>query len=176
MSRVGKKPIPLPKGAKVTIGEQLVVEGPKGKLTVPVPAGIHIEQSDGTLVVKRENDSLAALHGLTRALAANAVKGVTDGFVRELDIVSVGYRVEQKGNVLQFTLGYSHPIEFLLPPGVEAKVEKQTRIILSGADKQQVGQVAAQMRALRPPDPYKNKGVRYVGEVLRKKVGKAGGK
>ncbi len=174
MSRVGKKPIPLPAGVKVQIGEELVVEGPKGKLTVPVPAGIRIEKNDGTLEVKRDGDQYAALHGLTRALAANAVTGVSQGFTRELDIVGIGYRAEAKGNVLVFSLGYSHPIEFLMPPGVDCKVDKNTHIVLSGIDKQLLGQVAANIRSLRPPEPYKQKGIRYTGEVLRKKVGKTG--
>lgn len=174
MSRVGKKPIPLPKGVKLTIGEQLQVEGPKGKLTVPIPAGIRLEQRDGILELVRDNDKLAALHGLTRALAANAVQGVSTGFTRELDIVGTGYRAEVKGNVATFTLGYSHPIEFLLPKGVDLKVDRQTHLILSGYDRQVVGETASQIRALRRPDPYKNKGVRYTGEVLRKKAGKTG--
>jgi large subunit ribosomal protein L6 len=174
MSRVGKKPIPLPAGVKVQIGDQLTVEGPKGKLTVPVPGGIRIEKNDGALEVKRDGDQYAALHGLTRALAANAVTGVSQGFTRELDIVGIGYRAEAKGNVLVFSLGYSHPIEFMLPPGVECKVDKNTHIVLSGIDKQLLGQVAANIRSLRPPEPYKQKGIRYTGEALRKKVGKTG--
>ena len=174
MSRVGKKLIPVPKGVKINIGDQLNVEGPKGKLTVPIPAGVRFEQRDGILEVVRDNDSFAALHGLTRALAANAVQGVSTGFTRELDVVGTGYRADVKGNVATFTLGYSHPIEFLLPAGVDLKVDKQTHLILTGYDRQAVGQVAAHIRALRPPDPYKNKGVRYTGEVLRKKAGKTG--
>ena len=174
MSRVGKKPIPLPKGVKVNRGEQLEVEGPKGKLSVPIPPGITIEQKNNHLELIRENDKLAALHGLTRALTANAVQGVSTGWTRELDIVGTGYRADVKGNVATFTLGYSHPIEFLLPPGVDLKVDKQTHLVLTGYDRQVVGQVASQIRALRPPDPYKNKGVRYTGEVLRKKAGKTG--
>jgi large subunit ribosomal protein L6 len=174
MSRVGKKPIPLPKGVTIHIAEALRVEGPKGKLTVPIPGGITIEQRDGILEVSRENDKLAALHGLTRALAANAVQGVSTGFTRELDIVGTGYRADVKGNVATFTLGYSHPIEMLLPAGVDLKIDKQTHLVLSGYDREMVGHVAAQIRALRPPDPYKNKGVRYTGEVLRKKAGKTG--
>ena len=174
MSRVGKKPIPLPKGVKVQIGNELAVEGPKGKLTVPIPNGVKIEQRDGHLELVRESDRFAALHGLTRALAANAVQGVSTGFVRELDIVGTGYRADVKGSVATFTLGYSHPIEFLLPKGVDMKVDKQTHLIVSGYDRQVVGEVASQIRSLRPPDPYKNKGVRYTGEVLRKKAGKTG--
>lgn len=174
MSRVGKKPIPLPSAVKVQIGEQLVVEGPKGKLTVPVPKGIRIEKNDGMLEVKRDGDEYAALHGLTRTLAANAVTGVSQGFTRELDIVGIGYRAELKGRVVVFSLGYSHPIEFLLPPGVDCKIDRNTHIVLSGIDKQLLGQVAANIRSLRPPEPYKQKGIRYTGEVLRKKVGKTG--
>ena len=183
MSRIGKKPIPLPSGVKVQIGESLEVTGPKGKLSVPIPAGIHVEQADGRLEIKRASDEHAALHGLTRALAANAVQGVSGGFTRELDIVGIGYKAEVKGKIATLTLGYSHPIEFLLPDGVDLKVERpagttiqqlQARLVLSGYDRQLLGQVAANLRALRKPDPYKNKGIRYTGEVLRKKVGKTG--
>jgi len=174
MSRIGRKPIPIPPGVKIAIGETLEVEGPKGKLSVPIPKGITIERDDGTLTVKRANDKLAALHGLTRSLAANAVVGVSQGWTKELDIVGIGYRAEVKGRIATFWLGYSHPIEMLLPEGVELKVEKQTHLVVSGHDKQQVGQVAAIIRGLRPPEPYKNKGIRYTGEKLRKKVGKAG--
>lgn len=175
MSRVGKKPIPLPANVKIQVGAQLQVEGPKGKLTVPIPAGIRIQQDGNILNILRDTDQFAALHGLTRALAANAVTGVSAGFTRELDIVGIGYRCDQKDpRVLTFTLGYSHPIEYVLPTGVDAKIDKQTHIVLTSFDKQLIGQVAAHMRALRKPDPYKNKGVRYTGEVLRKKVGKSG--
>jgi large subunit ribosomal protein L6 len=174
MSRIGNKPITLPPGVKVEIGRELLVEGPKGKLAVPIPPGIRVERQNGALVVQRETDKHAALHGLTRALAANAVQGVSSGFTKELDIVGIGYRAEVKGRVVTFVLGYSHPIEMLLPEGIEVKVERQTHLVVSGADKQLVGQVAANIRALRPPDPYKNKGIRYTGEVLRKKVGKTG--
>jgi len=174
MSRIGKKPITLPSGVKVAIGDQLEVTGPKGKLTVPIPAGIRIEQNATTLEIKRESDQHAALHGLTRALAANAVQGVSGGFTRELDIVGIGYRADVKGKIATFTLGYSHPIEFLLPDGVDMKIDKQTHLVLSGHDRQLLGQTAANIRALRKPDPYKNKGIRYTGEALRKKVGKTG--
>jgi large subunit ribosomal protein L6 len=174
MSRIGKKPIPLAKGVKVQIGAALAIEGPKGKLTVPIPAGIQVRQEDGILLIEREGDQHAALHGLTRALAANAVKGVTAGFTTEMDIVGIGYRGDVKGRVATFTLGYSHPIEVLLPDGVNLTVDKQTHLVLTGADRQLLGQVAANIRALRPPEPYKNKGIRYTGEVLRKKVGKTG--
>ncbi|HJY06736.1 MAG TPA: 50S ribosomal protein L6 [Bryobacteraceae bacterium] len=174
MSRVGKKPIPVPKGVTINIADALQVEGPKGKLRVPIPGGIKIEQKDGILEVSRESDKLAALHGLTRALAANAVQGVSTGFTRELDIVGTGYRADVKGNVATFTLGYSHPIEVVLPKGVDLKIDKQTHLVLSGYDREMVGHIASQIRALRPPDPYKNKGVRYTGEALRKKAGKTG--
>ena len=174
MSRIGKKPIVLPAGVKVQIGDQLEVTGPKGKLTVPLPEGIAIVQVAGKLEVRRASDEHAALHGLTRALAANAVQGVSAGFTRELDIVGVGYRAAVSGNVATFTLGYSHPIEVLLPDGVSLTIDKQTHLVLKGHDKQVLGQVAANMRGLRKPDPYKNKGVRYTGEALRKKVGKTG--
>ena len=176
MSRVGKKPIPLPQGVKVNFGEMLEVQGPKGKLEVPVPPGITFKQADGKLEVVRDSDDHAALHGLTRALAANAVQGVSSGFTRELDIVGIGFRADLKGRVVSFTLGYSHPIELLLPEGVDMKIDKQTHLVLSGRDKQLIGQTAANIRALRKPDPYKNKGIRYTGEVLRKKVGKTGTK
>ena len=174
MSRIGKKPIPLPGGVKVQIGAQLEVTGPKGKLSVPIPSGITVHQADGKLELKRASDEHAALHGLTRALAANAVQGVSGGFTKELDIVGIGYRADVKGKIATFTLGYSHPIELLLPDGVDLKIDKQTHLVLSGSDRQLIGQVAANIRALRKPDPYKNKGVRYTGEALRKKVGKTG--
>ena len=175
MSRVGKKLLPLPKGVKITASEgNLLVEGPKGKQTVPVPTGITLVQKDGIAEFQRDGENKAALHGLTRALTANAVQGVSTGFTRELDIVGIGYRCDLKGRVATFTLGYSHPIEFYLPDGVEMKIDKQTHLILTGSDRQMLGQVAANMRALRPPDPYKNKGVRFTGEVLRKKVDKTG--
>ncbi len=174
MSRVGKKPIPLPSGVKVEIGDHLKVTGPKGTLHVPIPAGIRIEQNNGVLELLRETDDHAALHGLTRALASNAIVGVSAGFTRELDIVGIGYRADLKGRVAIFTLGYSHVIEVMLPEGIDLKIDKQTHLVLSGHDRQLLGQVAANIRALRKPDPYKNKGIRYTGEVLRKKVGKSG--
>ena len=154
------------------------MEGPKGKQTVPVPAGITFNQRDGKLELQRDGDDKAALHGLTRALAANAIQGVSTGFTRELQIFGIGYRCDVKGRIATFTLGYSHPIEFYLPDGIDMRVEKPvnnlTPLILTGSDRQLLGQVAANMRALRPPDPYKNKGIRYTGEALRKKVGKTG--
>ena len=176
MSRIGKKPIAVPKGVTVKIeGNTVAVQGPKGKIDTSIPIGIKFQQQDGTLLAVRENDSQAAVHGLARALVNNAVEGVTKGWTRELEIVGIGYRAELKGKgTVVFTLGYSHPIEFLLPDGVDMKIDKQTHLVLSGHDRQLLGQVAANIRALRPPDPYKNKGIRYTGEVLRKKVGKTG--
>jgi large subunit ribosomal protein L6 len=179
MSRIGKKPIPIPKGVTITVqGNTVLVQGPKGKLDTPLPTGIKVEQKDGNLVAIRENDSQAAVHGLARALVNNAVEGVTKGWIRDLEIVGIGYRAEMKGkSMVVFSLGFSHPIEYPLPSGVEAAVDaKQTKITLTGIDRQKVGQVAAEMRSLRPPDPYKNKGVRYAGERLKKKVGKTGAK
>ena len=177
MSRIGKKPIPLPSGVKIQIGDQLQVTGPKGTLTVPIPEGISIEQEAGVLNIKRAGDQHAALHGLTRALAANAVQGVSGGFTRELDIVGIGYRADVKGRVATFTLGYSHPIEFPLPSGIDVAIDpKMTHLTISGIDRQKVGQVAADMRSLRKPDPYQNKGVRYSDEKLKKKAGKTGSK
>ena len=179
MSRIGKKPIPLPKGVTIKVeGNVVAVQGPKGKLDTALPTGIRVEQKDGELLAIRENDSQAAVHGLARALVNNAVEGVTRGWTRELDIVGIGYRAEMKGKAMVvFTLGYSHPIEYPLPSGIDVAVDpKQTHLTLTGIDRQKVGQVAAEMRSLRPPDPYKNKGVRYAGERLKKKVGKTGAK
>src|SRR5271156_2899740 len=177
MSRIGNKIIPVPSGVKIQIKPDAVeVQVPKGKMHVPVPGGIRFEQKDGTLVAKRDSEDKRALHGLARALVANAVTGVTTGFKKDLDIVGVGYRAELKGKIVAFALGKSHPIEFPIPEGIQVLVEKQTHIVVSGADKGQVGQVAADMRSLRPPDPYKQKGVRITGERLKKKAGKAGAK
>ena len=159
---------------KVQIGDTLQVTGPKGTLTVPIAPGVRITELAGELHVVRAADEHAAAHGLTRALLSNAVVGVSSGFTKELEIVGIGYRADVKGKIATFTLGYSHPIEVLLPDGVELKIEKQTQLQLSGYDRQMVGQVAANIRALRKPDPYKNKGIRYKGELLRKKVGKTG--
>jgi len=151
----------------------MVVKGPKGTLRVPVPPGFLVEKQDGQYVVKREGQEQAALHGLTRSLLANAVRGVLQGFEKHLDIVGIGYRAEVKGSSAVFTLGYSHPIEMPIPEGMAITVEKQTHLVVKGPDRQRVGQLAAEIRGLRPPDPYKNKGVRYTGERLKKKVGKA---
>jgi large subunit ribosomal protein L6 len=179
MSRIGKKPIPLPQGVKFEVkGNTVVVEGPKGQVKNHLPPGVKLQQADGNIQVTRDNDEHAAVHGLVRALVNNAVEGVTKGWTRELEIVGIGYRAELKGkSTVVFTLGYSHPIEYPLPTGVTAAVDpKQTRLTISGIDRQKVGQVAAEMRGLRPPDPYKQKGVRYAGERLKKKVGKTGAK
>ncbi len=177
MSRIGRKPIPLPAGVQATIEEGTVhVQGPRGSLATALPPGIHFEKKDSTLVAVRQNDSQSALHGLARSLVANAVLGVSRGFQKELEIVGLGYRAENKGRMVVFSLGFSHPIEFPVPEGIQVAVEKQTRLIVSGADKQKVGQVAANIRGLRPPEPYKQKGIRYVGEKLKKKVGKTGAK
>ena len=174
MSRIGNKLVEVPPGVTVSAeGSTMVVKGPKGTLRVAIPKGITVERQDGRFALRREDDEHAALHGLARSLLANAVQGVAKGFEKHLDIVGIGYRAELKGRVVQFTLGYSHPIDFPIPEGISVAVDKQTHLVVSGADKQQVGEVAAEIRALRPPDPYKNKGVRYTGERLRKKVGKA---
>jgi len=179
MSRIGKKPIPLPAGVKYTVeGNTVLVEGPKGKVSAMIAEGISLETKDGILNVNRDSDKHAAVHGLTRALVFNAVQGVTKGWTRELDIVGIGYRAELKGKcTVVFTLGYSHPIEVPLPSGIEVTIDpKQTHLTVSGIDRQKVGQVAADMRSLRKPDPYKNKGVRYSDEKLKKKAGKTGAK
>ncbi len=177
MSRIGNKPIPVPSGVKIAIAaDKIDVQGPKGKLSVAVPHGISFEQKDGILNVKRTTDDHRAVHGLARALVANAVHGVTLGFKKDLDIVGVGYRAELKGKIVAFALGKSHPVEFPVPEGIQIAVDKQTHLVVTGADKAQVGQVAANLRSLRPPDPYKQKGIRITGERLKKKAGKAGAK
>jgi large subunit ribosomal protein L6 len=179
MSRIGKKPIPLPAGVKYKVeGNTVLVEGPKGKVSALIAEGISLETAGGELRVNRDSDSRAAVHGLTRALVYNAVHGVTKGWTRELDIVGIGYRAEMKGKgIVVFTLGYSHPIELPLPSGIEVAIDpKLTHLTVSGIDRQKVGQVAADMRSLRKPDPYKNKGVRYSDEKLKKKAGKTGAK
>jgi len=179
MSRIGKKPIGIPKGVKVNIHPGLVeVQGPKGSLRQPLPPGVLFEMNDGTLSARleREEKELGKFHGLARSLVANAVTGVTEGFKRELDIVGIGYRAEVKGRQVHFALGYSHPVVFEIPNGIDIAVDKATHITVSGIDRQAVGQVAANIRRLRKPDPYKQKGIRYTGEVLKKKVGKTGAK
>jgi large subunit ribosomal protein L6 len=179
MSRIGKKPIVIPKGVTVKIAPDAVeVQGPKGKLRQPLPPGVLFAEDSGSLVASlaREEGELKKFHGLARSLVANAVVGVTEGFKKELDIVGVGYRAELRGKQVHFALGYSHPVVFDIPTGIDVAVDKQTHIVVTGADRQLVGQVAANMRRLRKPDPYKQKGVRYTGEVLKKKVGKTGAK
>jgi large subunit ribosomal protein L6 len=179
MSRIGRKPISLPAGVKYTVqGNTVLVEGPKGKVSALIADGIKLETVGQELHVVRENDKQAAVHGLTRALVFNAVQGVTTGWKKELDIVGIGYRAELKGKgTVVFTLGYSHQIEVPLPSGIEVTVDpKQTHLVVAGIDRQKVGQVAADMRSLRKPDPYKNKGVRYSDEKLKKKAGKTGSK
>ena len=177
MSRVGRKVIPIPKGVQVQVkADRLEVQGPKGKLTTPVPEGITFKLENGELQASRKNDEQAqrALHGLARALANNAIRGVTEGFSKELDIVGVGYRANVEGQKVVFALGYSHPVVYPIPAGIKIAIDKQTRVTVTGIDRQKVGQVAAEIRGLRKPDPYKQKGIRYVGEVLKKKAGKAG--
>ena len=179
MSRIGKKLITIPKGVTVTVLDSAVeVQGPKGKLRQVVPGDINFELTDGHLVAKRATDdpALAKYNGLARSLVANAVAGVTDGFKKELDIVGVGYRAEVKGRQVIFALGYSHAVVFDIPQGIDITIEKQTHLSVTGVDRQLVGQVAAEIRRLRKPDPYKQKGVRYTGEVLKKKAGKTGAK
>ena len=178
MSRIGKQPIPIPPGVKVQVdGSTVWAEGPKGKLAQPVPAGLTPRVADGTLVIDRgsEDRHVRALHGLARALVANMVTGVKDGFERKLEIVGIGYRAQMQGKSLQLALGYSHPVVFPLPDGITAEIDKQTAITLRGADKALLGQTAARLRALRKPDPYKGKGIRYAGETVRRKVGKKAG-
>ena len=179
MSRIGKKPITIPKGVTVKVVDNAVeVKGPKGQLRQAHPAGISFEVADGTLVAKRasEEPQFRKFHGLSRSLIANAVLGVTEGFKRELDIVGVGYRAEVKGKQVIFALGYSHAVVFDIPNGIDVAIDKQTHITVTGIDRQAVGQVAANIRRLRKPDPYKQKGVRYTGEHLKKKAGKTGAK
>jgi large subunit ribosomal protein L6 len=178
MSRIGKKPIAVPKGVTVQVASDAIqVKGPKGELRQPLPPGVVFNLAEGqlTATLAREDDAtLRKFHGLARTLVANAIAGVTEGFKKELDIVGVGYRAEQKGKQVVFALGYSHPVVFDVPDGVDVAVSGQTHITVTGADRQKVGQVAANIRRLREPDPYKQKGVRYTGEVLKKKVGKTG--
>jgi large subunit ribosomal protein L6 len=177
MSRIGKKPIPIPKGVTVKVeGAVVDVKGPKGQMRQAVPPGITIAIEDGEVVARRESEAreLGKFHGLARSLVANAVLGVAEGWKRELDIVGVGYRAEVKGKQVHLALGYSHPVVFDVPAGIEVAIEKQTHITVTGVDRQLVGQVAANLRRLRQPDPYQQKGVRYTGEVLKKKAGKTG--
>ena len=175
MSRIGKKPITIPQGVTVKVVPGAVeVQGPKGNLRQACPPGISFELVDGSLQAQRGSDAPGRFHGLGRSLVANAVRGVAEGFKKELDIVGIGYRAEVKGKQVVFALGYSHPVVFSIPAGIEITIDKQTHVTVTGVDRQLVGQVAADLRRLRKPDPYKQKGVRYTGEVLKKKVGKTG--
>ena len=177
MSRLGKMPVPLPSAVKVAVnGPALEVEGPKGKLGIRIEEGISVESKNEGVVVSRTDDSRQqrAAQGLVRSLVSNMIVGVSEGFKVELELEGVGYRADAKGNEVHLTLGYSHPIVYTLPEGVQAACERQTAITISGIDKQLVGEVAAGIRKLRPPEPYKGKGVRYAGEYIRRKAGKAG--
>jgi large subunit ribosomal protein L6 len=177
MSRIGKKPIELPKGVKLELKDGIVsVQGPKGQLERPLLAGLELEMTDGQVLVKRLSDDKRSrsYHGLMRTLVANMVDGVSKGFEKKLEIVGIGYRSELKGTMLVLYLGYSHPIEFPLPEGISAEVEKQTQVTIKGINKELVGQISAKIRDLRKPDSYKGKGVKYANEVLRKKAGKTG--
>ena len=179
MSRIGKMPITVPGGTKVEIKDSVLsAKGPKGQMSQKILAGTDVSLKDGVLTVTRSGDSGTArsMHGLMRSLISNAVEGVTSGFTKQLDVIGVGYRADVQGKTLNLSLGFSHPVEFPIPEGIEIAVDKQNRITISGCDRQQVGQVAAEIRSLRRPDPYKGKGIRYVDEVVRRKVGKAGAK
>ncbi|MBI4497418.1 MAG: 50S ribosomal protein L6 [Chloroflexi bacterium] len=177
MSRVGRKPIPIPAGVKVQIdGSEVQVQGPKGQLRATFHPDMRVVQEDGSLRVERPDDAREhrALHGLTRSLLANMVTGVTSGFRKDMEMVGVGYRAQKQGDKLVLSLGYSHPVEVAPPPGISFEVETPTRMAVVGIDKQLVGQVAAEVRAWRPPEPYKGKGIKYVGEVIQRKAGKSG--
>ncbi len=177
MSRIGKKPIEIPKEAKIKIKDNIVyVEGPKGKLHYDVPQGIGCRVENSTIIIERSSDikKQKSLHGLFRTLIFNAIKGVTTGFSKDLEILGIGYKAQVQGKQVVFSLGYSQPITFPIPEGIDIKIDKQTKINISGFDKQKVGQVAADIKSLKLTDVYKGKGIRYVGEVLRKKVGKTG--
>ena len=178
MSRIGRKPINIPQGVKVYIeGATVRAEGPKGKLSQPVPTGLSAKLDNNVLVITRAGDDrrVRALHGLARSLVANMVTGVKEGFEKKLEIVGIGYRAQLQGRVIQLALGYSHPVVFPLPDGITAEIDKQTAITLRGADKALLGETAAKLRALRKPDPYKGKGIKYADEVIRRKVGKKAG-
>jgi len=177
MSRIGRLPVQLPQGVSLTVSKTSVqVKGPKGTLATPLPGGIvcKVEGSEAHLTRRNDERQQRALHGLARALLANAVKGVSAGWTRDLDIQGIGYRATVQGKNVEFALGYSHPITFPIPEGITVTVEKQTKVSIAGVDRQKVGQVAAEIRSLRPPEPYKGKGIRYMDEVIKKKVGKTG--
>lgn len=176
MSRIGRKPIAIPKDVKIEVKEgNIYVEGAKGKLTQPLSSRINLEIKDNQVFVKRVTDTRTdrALHGLYRALISNMIKGVTEGYVRELEIMGMGFRVQAQGNNLNMQLGFSHPVNFPIPEGIKIETPKQTHIIVRGVDKQMVGKVASEIRAVCPPEPYKGKGIRYLGEYIKKKIGKA---
>lgn len=177
MSRIGKKPVPIPKGVTVTIdGQKVTVKGSKGELSREMPDSITFSQEGDEIIVKQKNDSRVArqCYGLTRSLIANMVEGVSSGYEKKLEIQGVGYRASLQGQKLVMALGYSHPVEFEPPPGITFAVEKNTNLTVSGIDKEVVGNTAARIRAARPPEPYKGKGVRYAGEQIRRKAGKSG--
>ena len=179
MSRIGKLPITIPNGVTVTVdGNSVKVKGPKGELSHTLPSGITIDRQDNTLNVKRESDETnhKSLHGLTRSLIANMVEGVTKGYSKQLEITGVGFKAEVKPFGLQLALGFSHQIQYKAPAGIKLTAPQPTQIVIEGSDKALVGQVAAELRGFRPPEPYKGKGIRYAGEVIRRKAGKAGGK
>ena len=176
MSRIGKIPIIIPKEVKAEFKQgEISVEGPKGKLTRKIPSNLSVEIKDGKLIVSRcgENKTDKALHGLTRVLIVNMIKGATDGYSKQLEIVGVGFRAEVKGENLTMQLGFSHPVNFPIPEGIKIQTPKQTQIIVSGIDKEKVGEIASRIRRIFPPEPYKGKGIRYSGEFVRKKIGKA---
>jgi large subunit ribosomal protein L6 len=179
MSRIGKRPIPIPKGVTVTVdGHKVTVKGPRGELVRQINPAMTVALKDSTVEVTRPSDEPEhkALHGLTRTLVANMVEGVTAGFKKQLDIVGVGYKAEQRPYGLQLALGFSHPVDYRAPQGIKLTAPQPTQIVIEGANKEIVGQVAAELRSLRPPEPYKGKGIKYVGEQIRRKAGKAGGK
>jgi large subunit ribosomal protein L6 len=179
MSRIGKKPVPIPKGVTVTLdGSKISVKGPKGELSRSLPAAMLVSMKDNEVVVERpsEENEHKALHGLTRTLVANMVEGVTTGFSKQLEIIGVGYKAEQRPYGLQLSLGFSHVIEYRAPAGIKLTAPQPTQVNIEGANKEMVGQVAAEIRSYRPPEPYKGKGIKYAGEQVRRKAGKAGGK
>lgn len=176
MSRIGKKPVAIPSGVKVEAAdEHILVEGPKGKLSIPKPGRIDIEIKDNKVSLTRKVDSKQdrATHGLYRALIFNMIKGVTEGYKKELEIIGVGYKAQVQGNNLNMQLGFSHPVNFVIPEGIKIETPKHTQIIVTGIDKELVGEVAVRIRKIRPPEPYQGKGIRYAGEYIKKKVGKA---
>lgn len=177
MSRIGKQPIAIPSGVEVSLGDEIKVKGPKGALSTPADASVDYKIEDGQVIITRKDDSrrARAQHGLRRTLLANCVDGVSKGFEKSLEVIGVGYKVQVAGKSVVLTVGYSHPVEFPLPAGIEARVEG-SKLTISGADKQLVGEVAAKIRKVRPPEPYKGKGIKYLDEQIRRKAGKSGSK